>query len=426
LETGKNWLKYWFRGRGAFFWLGMMVPCLSLPACGEETTTVADEQNWLRSYMADRYLWAGSAPNPPPTGFASVEDYLPALLFPGDATFPADRWSSIGDTTRVSSLYDEGNDVGFGLFVKGYTQGTGIIIDDRFERQLPFKVRYAEPMGPAGLAGLKRGDTIVSVNGKSAADIIATDDYTAIGPVDAGTTLEVVIDNGEGPVLYDLVAKSFPIARVFAATLLTTNAGTKVGYIYFRLFLMQGEAPIREALDSLRGQGATELIVDLRSNGGGFVSTSALVASFIAGQAHNGELFAALKYNDRHSNENVDYRLPAAQAQGFSRALVLTSERTCSASEQLINGLKPLMNVVTLGGPTCGKPVGFTGARFGSHTYDIVDSETFNSLGQGRYWNGLSPDCRIADDFSGVLGSAAEPLTAAALSYLDSGICPGN
>ena len=134
--------------------------------------------------------------------------------------------------------------------------------------------------------------------------------------------------------------------------------------------------------------------------------------------------FAQLRYSTRHPTPDTSFALAAAPGPAFARVVILTGSRTCSASELVVNGLKPFATVVTIGSATCGKPFGFNPVASCGSTYSAVNFESFNALGQGRYYNGIAPTCTVADDFSGELGDAGEKLTAAATSYLQTGACP--
>lgn len=402
---------------------------LLLMSCGDSPVdcTAEADKTWLRDYMADWYLWAGSAPSPAPDDFASTHDYFKALLFTGNSTVPADRWSHIvEDPAAVKRLLNDGQTLGYGLFVNSQFLGFSASVDSRLELKLPLKARFVEARSPAAAAGLKRGDTIVSINDKASADIIAENDFSAMVPAREGAAVKVVVDNGSGPVTYNLIARIYPITPVPVATVLTSAKGIKVGYLLLSIFITQAESLLTEALDSIRKQGATELIVDLRYNTGGFGDTANVLASLIAGVGHAGQTFLAFNYNARHENLNGVLTLSPLQGPAFARVLVLTGPRTCSASELVVNGLKPFVDLVTLGGTTCGKPYGFvdTPAHCGE-VYQIVNLEVVNSLGQGQYYDGIPATCPVQDDFTGELGAPSEKLTAAALSYLDSnGACP--
>jgi hypothetical protein len=90
----------------------------------------------------------------------------------------------------------------------------------------------------------------------------------------------------------------------------------------------------------------------------------------------------------------------------------------------VVNGLKPYVQVVTVGGQTCGKPFGFVPITSCSSTFSAVNFEAFNAKGEGRYYNGINATCAATDDFNGQLGDPTEALTAVASRYLQNGLCP--
>jgi carboxyl-terminal processing protease len=405
--------------RRAARWLAALAAALALLACGgggsapagSASCDLASQQDWLRSYMLDWYYWSGTSPNPAPSGFTTLQTYFDALKFtnyPGRGTDP---WSYYQDSASYNQFFSEGQTLGYGLFVNGT------------ERQLPLRVRMTEPKSPAGLAGLVRGDTIVSVNGVAAADLI-TGDFAVLNPAKTGDSITVVVDTATGRGTFVLTAAVYTLTPVPVAEVLSLPNGTKAGYVMLKDFITQAEQPLIDALAAFRAQGATELIVDLRYNGGGRISTATKLASLIAGAAHAGQTFAELHYNAAHTSSDTRYVLATDSGAAFARVLVLTGSRTCSASELIVNGLAPLVNVVTLGGTTCGKPYGFNPVASCGNTFSVVNFHSVNAAGTGDYELGLAPVCPVAEDFTGVLGDPAEKLTAAASSYLQTGSCP--
>lgn len=379
------------------------------PAAGCD---VASQKAWLRDYLADWYYWSGSAPLPDPAGYPTVQSYFDAALYAGAGAVPADRWSYIEDSARYNQFFGEGRTLGYGVSVNG------------LEGVLPLKVRYVDPGSPADAAGLRRGDVIVSLNGRPAADIVAANDFGVLTPGSEGQVLTLVLQDGAGTRSVALTAATYGLVPVPTTRVLTLPDGTKAGYLVMKDFIVQAEAPLGAALAGFRQQGATELILDLRYNGGGRVSTANALASLVSGASHAGSVFAALRYNASRSASNSVFRLSGAAGPAFARVVVLTGPRTCSASELLVNGLKPYANVVTIGGASCGKPFGFNPVEHCGSTFSAVNFETFNGLNQGQYYNGIAPTCSVADDFSGELGDPAEKLLAAATGYLQNGVCP--
>jgi hypothetical protein len=380
------------------------------------TCSTDAQKDWLRSYMQDWYLWTGTSPNPDPQGYASLQSYFAALLYPGDglvpSVVPADKWSYISDAAIYTQFFTDGQTLGYGLFVNG------------LELKLPLKARYIEAQSPAALQGLVRGDKILTVNGRTAAELMAANDFSALNPTKAGDTLTLEISHNSGPPqTVTLTAAVYTLTPVPVSQVLTLPNASKVGYLVMKDFITQAEAPLATAFNDFRAASARDVILDLRYNGGGRISTATVLASLVAGSAYSQNVFTNLVFNTKQSSQNTSYRL-ASQTTGFDRVMVLTGVRTCSASELVVNGLKPYVQVVTVGGQTCGKPFGFVPQTNCSSTFSAVNFESFNANGQGRYYHGIAATCPATDDFNGQLGDPAEVLTAAATSYLQTGLCP--
>jgi carboxyl-terminal processing protease len=362
--------------------------------------------------MLDWYYWSGASPNPDPAGYVSVSSYFDALRFQGAGAVPADRWSYFQSSASYNQFFGEGRTMGYGVFVNGV------------ELELPLKIRMTEPQSPAAAAGLQRGDTIVSVDGRSAADLVALNDFTALSPAREGDELTLVVDSGAGPRSVVLTAATYTLTPVPASAVLDLPGGTKAGYVVLKDFITQAEQPLRDAFAAFRAAGATELIIDLRYNGGGRVSTAAMLASQVVGAVRSGQLFTELRYNARHHASNSPYRYADAPGPAFARVVVLTGPRTCSASELIVNGLAPHADVVTIGAASCGKPFGFSPVESCSTTFSAVNFQSYNAAGQGDYYAGIGATCAARDDFDRAFGDPSESLTAAATSYLSSGACP--
>jgi hypothetical protein len=386
---------------------------------GPLTCSVRDQQAWLADYMDEWYFWYRLAPRPNPGGYTTVTSYFDALLFTGDATFPADRWSGSESTESFNRFYGDGATLGYGVSVNG--------IEAVDRRGGPLFVRYVEPRSDAAAQGVRRGDEVVSVNGRSAADLIAANDFSALSPGRAGEVLDLVLRTGGGLRSVRVVAAVYSLTPVAGTNVYQSIGGRRIGYLAVKDMIAQAGAPLDDAFAYLRGQGVQDLILDLRYNGGGLVSTAASVASYVAGTRGSGRVFASLLYNDKRAganNQSFAFSSPA-QALGLARVFVLAGPRTCSASEQVINGLRGVgVQVVAVGDTTCGKPVGFLPAdgRCGT-TYSVVNFESVNAANQGRYFDGFDATCPVAEDYSIVQGAAADPLVASAAWFADTGQC---
>ncbi len=242
----------------------------------------------------------------------------------------------------------------------------------------------------------------------------------AIASAEGGTREIKVASNWFG-------LRPLAVATTFEAT--RNGVPVKVAYVAYHQFVGYSLWELALAFTRFASDGVSEVIVDLRYNGGGSVGTSRDLASMISGSRTDGEIFTTLKYNNKQTARNADYPFMTAETrftapiEGLNRVIVLTSANTASASELVINGLRPYMPVVLIGETTFGKPYGFTPRSACDTTYSAVQFETVNSQGVGAYSAGFAPDCTVPDDLDHELGDPAERRTRAALDYIANGRC---
>ncbi|MBG6078652.1 hypothetical protein IWX58_000339 [Rubrivivax gelatinosus] len=384
--------------------------------------SVRSRQVWLRDYMADWYFWYQLSPRPDPAGYTTVQSYFDALLYTGtSADFPADRWSYDDSTEDFNRFWGEGRTMGYGLSV------AGLEVDGQPDR--PLYVRAVEAGSDAAAQGVVRGDEIVSINGISAALLISDGSFSVLTANAVGDTLALVLRRDGATRNVSVKATEYALTPVPVTTTLTTTGGRKLGYVVVKDMISQVNTPLAQAFASFAAAGVNDVVLDLRYNGGGLVSVGTTVASYVAGAAKSGQTYARLLYNDRHQDQNESFKfLRPASAAGVSRVFVLVGPRTCSASEQVINGLRGVgIDVVAIGDTTCGKPVGFLPQDDGcGSVYSVVNFESVNARNEGRYFDGFAPTCAVAEDFTRALGGAGEPLLAAAATYADTGGCPAS
>jgi carboxyl-terminal processing protease len=408
--------------------------CPSSAASG----STADRQAWLRCYFNENYLWYELSPNPSPAGYATVDAYFDALLYDGGdpipggggAVWPADRYSGYQSTESFNRFFGDGRTLGWGVAVNG--------LEAVDQGQTRLFIRYVEPLSPAAqttalAGGLRRGDEILAINTIPVATLIAADDFSALTADNAGDSLRLDVRRGAGaPVSVVLSAAVFSLTPVQNGQVVQSPGGRRIGYVFVKDMISQAGNPLATVMGSFRSQGIDELVLDLRYNGGGLVSMGGTVASYAAGVPGNGQVYARLLYNDKQRDSNRDFLFSSPiDWAGFSTVYVLAGERTCSASEQVVNGLRGLtgnaaVTVRLIGDTTCGKPVGFLPDDDGQGTtYSIVNFEGVNALNQGRYFNGLTPTCAVAEDFSLPIGDLSDPLLVAAAHAMDNaGACP--
>lgn len=394
--------------------------------------SVAGQQDWLQTYMNDWYFWYALSPKPSPAGFNTVESYFDALIYrgggqipgaPAGTLWPSDRYSGFQSTESFNRFFGDGQTLGYGVAVAGLEVTEPTPLPNQ-----PLYVRYIEALSPAAAAGVVRGDRVMSINGVAASTVISTKDFSALTPNLERETLTLVLRNAGGvDRTVTLTAQVFRLSPIENVQVLLSPNGRSMGYITVKDMIDQADVPLAGAIANFKANNVQELVLDLRYNGGGLVSVGGTVASYAAGSRGSGQLFARLLYNDKRSNNNQDFSFsnPAAWA-GFSKVYVLAGPRTCSASEQVINGLRGVgVNVVAIGDTTCGKPVGFLpqGNACGT-TYSVVNFESVNRLNEGRYFDGFQATCAVAEDFSRPIGSTTDTLLVAAAHHADNGACP--
>jgi len=202
------------------------------------------------------------------------------------------------------------------------------------------------------------------------------------------------------------------------------EGNSRVGYLHFLSFIEPSAAELDEAFNTLAAEGINELVLDLRYNTGGRIDIAGKLASQIGGNLVANRDFARFEYNSRYANNNFAYQYPAqTNALDLSRVFVLSTEETCSASEMVINGLRPFVDVITVGGTSCGKPYGTNGDEACGKVMHALRVSFVNADGAGDYYAGLNADCPANDNLADTLGNPTEALFSSALEYIRTGSC---
>jgi len=383
------------------------------------TCSVSDQQQWLGRYMNDWYFWYRLSPRPDPSSFADVESYFQASLYTGiDPAFPADRWSRSQDTASFDQFYGEGRTLGYGVSVAG--------LEVEGQPEQPLYVRHVEPLSPAAALGVQRGDEVLAIDGRSAADLIASNDFSGLTAEAEGEVMTLALRRNGVQRTLTVKAAIYTLTPVSGTAVQTTAAGRRLGYVAVKDMIDQALAPMDAAFSRLRAERVDDLVLDLRYNGGGLVSTGGTLASYAAGARAADRRYATLLYNDKQTSSNQTFRFSApASALGLPRVVVLMGRRTCSASEQVINGLRGAgIDVVAIGETSCGKPLGSLPIDACGRTYSAINFESVNDRNEGRYFDGFDATCPVAEDFTAAQGSPGDPLMAAAMHFVDQGSCP--
>ena len=295
------------------------------------TCTVTSQNLFVRDVMGDIYFWYDQIPPVNPVASPSPPAYLEAVRYlPLDA-----RFSYIGARAAEDAFYSESQYIGLG-FGNWYVDGA-------------LRVVQVFPESPASEIGLARGDRFVEINGQTVEDLAANGLLGgAFGDAQEGVTVEVVYERPTGErVAGTMVKRIITIPTVTATQVYTLEDGRRVGYVFFRNFVQPSVAALDEAFAVLRDARVSELVLDVRYNGGGLVSVASTVAAHVAGSNAAGRVFASLLYNDRRASTNNQvfrFANPApAASMNLRRVTLLTGRQLLPLRDFLHLGLVHLL-----------------------------------------------------------------------------------
>ena len=312
---------------------------------------------------------------------------------------------------------------------------------------------------PADRAGIKRGDIFTVVNNRQVTTNFTneTADFLNEALFDASSVSLKVLKASSGATAdITLTRTSYRSDPVYKDTVYTAGA-KKIGYLAYARFsnLDNSQAALNEAFNDFASKGVTDLIVDLRYNGGGYVQTAEYLADLIAPASKNGQVMYKEHFNTllQEGKASILKNQPLPGADGkpqssgatyadvdfsvakntyrFNKKGPLTSLQnvvfivtgsTASASELVINSLKPHMNVKIVGEKSYGKPVGFFPITIDKYEVYFSMFESRNSEDQGGYYAGLTPDLFTDDDVTHDFGDLRESSVKAAYDYLTTGV----
>ena len=396
--------------------------------------TLLNELTWVRSWIDETYLWYQEVPSTYlPQNFSTPVAYFDVLKTNAITASgkPRDQFH-FTYTTAEWEASNKGIELGYGMLL-AISQATP-----------PRKavVTIVEPGSPAALAGVQRGDVLQTIDG---VDFVNAGDQASVDLINAGLypaaqgRHTLAFSRGGTSLGASLQAIEVNTSAVQNERIIDTATG-KVGYLTFNTHNYVAERQLIDTMRRFQAAGISDLVLDVRYNGGGYLDIASELAYMIAGpQATTGKTFEQVIGNDK---VKADAPMPFhAQSQGLpapnpiakgtalpylglKRVTLLTTGNTCSASESIINGLRGVdVEVNLIGDTTCGKPYGFYPQPNCGTTYFAVQFKGVNAKGFGDYADGLAPTCRVADDYAHALGDSNEAMLASALLLRTRGSC---
>lgn len=403
------------------------------------TTENLEVEDFVYKAMNYVYYWQKDVPNLADNKFSNDKTYtafLQSFNGPKDLyenlKYLGDKYSVIYEDyeqyEKRSNAISLSNGMSFGL-VRFLPTDTNIFA----------YVKYVSPNTDAAQKGIKRGNIFTHVDGNqltisnyyellfsnkpSYTIDLATYSNNQLQP----TGTRVTLSNAEQTEKQIYISKVIP------------HDGKKVGYIMYNGFTASQEEELKSVFADFANQQIDELIVDLRYNPGGRLSTAQLLASLIAGE-YAGKVFGKMIFNEKLSSENTEIDILSSNVQlGLSRVFFLTTQNSASASEMIINGLKPYLTTIQIGNKTEGKNVGSTpiydyrdtkGTKNPNHKWMLlpITFKIYNSEDFGDYADGLLPNITHPEVLSnlGVLGETNEPLLEKALGVISGQVKVGS
>lgn len=395
--------------------------------------SLRDRQDWAAAQLREWYLFPETLPTTlDPTPYASVDAYVDALTATARSQRRDRFFTYLTSIAEEDAYYSSGSSAGFGIRLATDASARRLFVSEAFE-------------GTTALdAGIDRGTEILAIgpNASTLRDVsaIAAAEGTAglndaLGPSTAGTTRSLrVTDAAAGTRVVTITKTDYtltPVSSRYGAKIID-DAGGRYGYVNLRTFISTADPALRAAFAQFRAAGVTDIIVDLRYNGGGLVSIAELFGDLLGANRSTSEVFSYTTFRTEKSSENeTRFFEPQPQSVAPTRIAFIGTGGTASASELVINAFTPYLHADAglIGTNTYGKPVGQIALdkEACDDRLRVIAFATQNAARNGNYFDGLATtveaSCQAADDITYPLGDAREASTRGALNFLQGKSC---
>jgi carboxyl-terminal processing protease len=393
--------------------------------------SLRERQDWAFAQLKQWYLYPDTLPaSLDPTPYSTVDAYVDALTATARTQHKDRNFTYLTSIKSENAYYDSGSNAGFGVRLS-YEAAGRVFVSESFEG------------APALAAGVDRGTEILAV-GPSAdklqnvSDLITASGAqgvtNALGPSTAGTSRVLRVNTGGVVSTVTLTKTDYtmaPVSNRYGAKIIT-EGGKQYGYINLRTFISTADPALRDAFNQFRAAGVTDIVVDLRYNGGGLVEIADLMGDLMGANRNATDAFEYMTYRPEKSSNNATHfftRQPQSIAP--TRVAFIGTSGTASASEIVINGMTPYLhaNMALIGTNTFGKPVGQV--AIDKSTCDdrlrVIAFGLQNADRQGDYYDGLASkvdaSCQAGDDLNYPMGDPREASTRSALDFLQGKSC---
>jgi C-terminal processing protease CtpA/Prc len=352
---------------------------------------------FVSELMNEVYFWYSEVEDIDYKDYTEPQDYMDALKY------SVDKWSFIDKLETITASFEYGEQIGYGFYL-GW--------DDTYQLRVILSYENSTAYGE----GIRKGWILDKIDDVSVKNISSFDDFFNYEP---GTMKFLFIDESNSYKTITLTKETYNQNAVHNTSVFDVN-GTTVGYLAFDSFLDYSETELTNAYDFLKSELIDELIVDLRFNGGGSISIAHEMANVLVPSGNVGNEFFSTIHNDNYSRYwDTTYTFASNSSNlNLSRIFFITNEYSASASELVINGLEPYMNVIQIGNTTAGKPFAMYGFQFDEWLAYPVTAQSVNADGFGDYTDGLIPDKEITDNYAYNWGDENDPAIQQAINYI--------
>jgi len=390
-------------------------------------------QSFAKAVIDEWYLFPGDvATNVNPANFADVQTYIDALVAPARALNKDRYFTYVTSIAEEEAFFTSGSSAGFGVRLAYDPTIQRVIIAEAYEN------------APALAAGIDRGTQIVGIgtnasNVRTISAIVGSEGTqgitNALGASDPGVTRVLrIVEPGGGTRDVSVTKADYdldPISDRYGAKIIN-EGGHAYGYVNLRSFISSADPQLRAAFLNFRNQGVTDVVIDLRYNGGGLVSTAELFGDLLGRNRAASDLFSQTNFRASKASNNTRHTFTTQpEAIAPTRIAFIGTGSTASASELVINGMLPYLgtNMTLVGSNTYGKPVGQIALDKSEcdERMRVIAFATGNAASSGDYFDGLAPkignSCAADDDLSLPLGDPREASVRAAIDFLAGGSC---
>jgi C-terminal processing protease CtpA/Prc len=411
-------------------------PIVSVPTGGSTGTgsgcTLRARQDWAAAQLKEWYLFPETLPTTlDPTPYATVSDYIDALTATARAQGRDRFFTYLTSIAEENAFNSSGATAGFGFRISIDSASNRVFVMESFEG------------APALAAGIDRGTEIVAI-GTSASNLVnvstilassgAQGINDAIGPGTPGLVRVLRIRDASGTRDVSVTKANYdlqPVSPRYGAQVIV-DRGRKVGYVNLRTFILSADDQLKAAFAQFSAQGITDVIIDLRYNGGGLLSVAEYFGDLLGKNRTSGQVFDTLAFRPEKASNNVTHTFTAQpEAIAPRRIAFIGTTGTASASELMLNGMLPYLhaNEALIGTNTYGKPVGQIAVDNApcDDRFRIIAFAVQNAAGQSGYFSGMKQlmeaTCSAADDVTHPMGDPLEASTKSALDYLAGQSC---